>query len=1358
MVRFRFFFGHLTLILHVVLCFRQLSAETTGNSTTSSPSTTVSSTTAAVTPTEAPEAIDRFAANVLITAQNLHQMVFESAGYYIQDVINSTLDHVGSWGMPVTTIGIRDLNNNWDLLTLFFYSGRSYEQLVQGLKKVKPSQKAGEKAIKAVYDTFSGLIRGGLRLTTDGLGYPAGQPNDRGTGSAYYLMSMHSGIPKWENAPSHVPAPTCMGTRTIRNQPFKSFNVEVQFDRTEPMVVIAYASAHLGIDIHNCAAVVEHHGNKALLLNTSSYIRTYTSNASLVYPIMHISIDQHNIYKTCIIKVCSIREDHTGNRGSPMVAKPELLTIELTGQQTHLARGGRRKLLSLTDTVLKERCGTGTKVISAIQYNIHTDSSSSPGPYKSICNGTKIYNGYAPPDLGCYSFSRKIAKVQCPTVASAVSKESGDCSYKMITEECPDKHMCVHVSTPGRGTVHIASKNFKGIEDCNRECTFNVPGPEATLTCPNGEKHALRNMHLHIDCPFHRYGNLPLWVCRMSFHPEYIYILISWYFLGYLLWRALLFAMCGLLSMLSRCVRKIRLMGDTTRGFCEMCTEWVASQYHWQRHENCRNGRCPYCLTTMSSDKLKTHPKQCLQRCSKLSEDEEAVTVKLIPFALRASIVFFCAMSKTISKTAWMLGLVVFFYLSIHPVSSLAETTSNVDLWEQEVEFVNFCDISCVQGEDDCTCPITNRVGRKLMGLFKDLQKVSEFLNGTVTKTEKPRNRGTSRSRKRQVDVVAPWGTLHISDTYQPSYSGSHISLSWTESSSSDDHIILNGKSEAIIKLESGTGMMWEISSPKSHESRRVFVSILDFTQVYTTKYLYTTGDRTVGTWMNGRCTGDCPEKCSCKSSLCMFNKYDDFTNWRCNPTWCWSIGQGCACCALSIKAFFSDWLASKWELNYIETQVLACVETSPDDRICQQVAAGTTIQLGPISVQFSDPSGVENRLPKDVMVFHKTPKHDSFDLLDHMFMTDGRSVCDIQSCTHGPVGDFQVYDPTALFDHDHVNANSMGNGQGVGDSNAWMSWSGTNTYYTCHPGHWPDCHSTGVVQNNKEAFQNLYNTGNIGVNWYFHTDKLHMTKPPTFSLKGRPPYGAGQLTALLDVQGLVLKSIKVKPEGLHLDISGCTGCYACTVGFTCSIRVRITHPDQFGVHLMSLDPDVVVPSTTLMAQSDTTSSHELHFFSIVNKKNFCLRVREEDASKGIIRACSSLSLSAPKTTLLEHRITLHSTSNPNCTTGYFSCVASNINSFFSSLGGLLSRVFGSLWGGILSILAIGVVVLLLVFFGPSVFRYLLNCCRRGRGYRRVPEFDSIKKQWAEAQEQVRAEKKRSKAAEDLLIKLSKAK
>lgn len=1344
------------LLLLCVCPHQGVSEEVSGNTTVTS--TTISSSSSAPVVPTTPDPLASFdmtAANVIITAMNVSRIMYETSGYILQDVINTTLKQAASWGKPYTTIGIKNFSNKWDLLTLFFYSGRTYEKLVSSLKK-ESAQGDDTSAMKAVYNAFVGLFRAGINLTTDGLGYPSSIGGGDRHGSAYFLVPMVGGVRSWEGAPTGIPSPQCQGTRTIKNQQFKSFNLEVQFDKTEPIVVIAYGTLHLGIDMVNCPAVVEHHGNKAVLYNTSSYIKAFTSNSSLQFPILHISLDQHNLQKKCVVKVCSIREDHRPNRGgSPVESKPELLTIEFTGPNKLPTKAGRR-LLGMSESVLKERCGTGTKIISAIQFEINSETSPRTGPYKTVCNGTKVMNGFVPPDLGCYSFSRRIAKVQCPTIASAVSMENGDCSYRQITEDCPDEHLCITVTTPGRGTVKVSAPGHKLVEDCNKECSFNVPTSEATLTCPNGEKHALKNSHLVVDCLWHKYSGLPIWFCRMSFHPEYIYMLISWYFLGYLLWRVFLSSICLLLRTVSSTLRRVRLMGDTTRGHCEHCSEWVPSQFHWQRHENCRNGRCPYCTITMSTDKLKAHPAQCLQRHSKLSEDEEAVTVRLVPFALRGAIVFLCAMSRVFSKAAWIFGLVIFFYLSIHPVYSLKETTSEVDLWEEEVGFMEFCDISCVQSEEECTCPVRRRSGRKLLGLFANLKKVAESLNGT--RPQKQKARPTTLTKKRSLDVLAPWGTLHISDSFQPTYSGSHISLSWTESSTSDDHVILNGKSEAIIKLQAGTSLMWEISTPKSKEVRRVFVSILDFTQIYTSRFLYLTGDRTIESWMQGRCTGDCPDRCGCTSSLCFYNKYDDFTNWRCNPTWCWSIGQGCACCALGIKSYFTNWLASKWELNYVETAVIACVETSPEDRVCQEVSAGSLIQLGPISVQFSDPSGIEEKLPKDVVAFHKSPIHDSFDYTGKVRLADGRSVCDLQSCTHGPVGDLQLYEPTALFDHDHVNVNSIGNGKGVNDSNAWMSWSGTGTYYTCHPGNWPDCHSTGVVTNNGEAFENLYNSGDVGINWYYHTESLHMTDTPTMNIKGRPSSGAGHLTALLEVQGLMLKSVRVQPEGLHLDVNSCTGCFACTTGFTCNVRVRITHPEQYGLHLISMDPDVVVPAVTIIAKSDTAVSQDLHFFSVVDKTNFCLRVKELDATKGEVSTCTSVSLTPPAKTLLEHRVTLHSTSNPNCTAGYFVCVAANAGSFFSGLGSLLGRIFGSLWGGIITIVIVAIIVLLLIFFGPSIFTYLVNCCKYRKGYRRVPEFDSIRKQWKEARQQVAEEKKKSKAAEDLLIRLSKAK
>lgn len=1228
---------------------------------------------------------------------------------------------------------------------LLFKHGRDYERFRNKVKNFNTTT-----IRKLLMNKLVVNLAEGMRLVTDGLGGIGGNPAMRLTGSVYFIRPRTGGVPAWEGLNEKMPLPVCEGSRVVRNQPFQSFNTEVQFDAQEPMVVIAYATSYLGIEVSECWATVENHGHIALLTDQSNLIRSGSPNSTEVHPVVHITVNRLELSHTCRVTVCSMRDTGSSNGKEFKNVKPEKITFEFTAPKG--GSGAHRRLLSMESSIVKEPCSTGTKIITAVKFETNTAEHPNPGPYRTFCNGTKIVNGYAPPELGCYSITRKLSKVQCPTKPELTTKEYGDCSFSKTGQDCPDDSLCINVKTPGRGIVKIVSDKERAHEDCNKECNFLIKGFEATITCPNGEKHSVVSSVLDTGCPLAKYGHLPLWICRMSFRPSVVYILFAWYFLGYMLWRVLLFVMYLALRFSAVAFRAARLRTDKTRGTCDTCGTWVPSKFHWQRHENCKNGRCPYCRMSCSNEKLKLHVKDCVQRRPALQEDEEAVTISFVPLLLRLTTVALSTMNKSLSKAFWFLGLFVIFYVCIHPVYSLKDTAAEEDLWQKEVDFVEHCSVGCIQGEDDCTCPVDIphlNTGRRILSLFPNPENFMQAAKGGT------RQQATV-SKKRAIDVTAPWGTLHVSDAYSPSYSGKHISLSWTESSSSGDHVTVNGKSEAILKLEAGTGLMWEIGSPSSEEKRRVFVSILDHTQVYTSRFLYATGDRTIEPWMHGKCTGDCPDKCACTDHLCHHSEFDDFTNWRCNPTWCLSIGSGCACCALAIKEPFRDWFLTKWELEYIESPVIACVETSPDDRICQEVSAGTVLQLGAISVQFSDPSAVSQKLPKDVAVFHKMPGREIFDLSKKLELADGKTLCDIQSCTHGPAGDLQFYDVGALFSKDHINLNPLSNKVGLNGSNSWMSWSGVTSYYTCHPGNWPDCHSNGVVDHNAEAFKNLKNSGNPAVNYFFHSEQIKLADAPTLLLKGRPSYGAGQITALLDVQGLSLKALHVRPSGMHLDINSCRGCFGCSTGFTCIVRIKLTKPDSYALHLMSEDPEVVVPSVSIMVHSDSTEARELRFFAAVDKDNVCIRIKELDEDSGIIRGCSKAELEPQQAVLLENRRTLHSTSDSNCTTGYFSCVTSNAGSFFGTIGQFFSKFFGSWWTGLLVALIVAAVVLVSVFFGPQIFGLLITCCRARKGYRKLVQFDSLRDEWTKARKSVEEEKKKNKDVESYLEKLSK--
>ncbi|URZ29346.1 glycoprotein precursor [Pangolin orthonairovirus] len=1337
-------------LLLILFSKAQVKGESQANSSASSNSTTVHPTSSASSPTTSPQEEKNHTQNATeqTTLNNVSALSIQRKEPVLQ-FITSSISQLKSWGTNsmsiITSVG-EGIKKNTQMVQLLFNTGRQYEKLVSQTQKFNLTS-----ILRTLGKKLSIEVTNGMKVLTDGLGGVGGGAAMRVTGSFYFIQERTGGVSPWSEESRLTPEPTCGGSKVVRNQHYQSYNIEVQYDPQEPLVVIAYATSYLGIEVSSCWATVEHHGNLATLTDESNLIRDWFSNGTEIYPIMHITINRLELSKVCRITLCSVRD--TSNIGKEVFKQGIIDKVVFEFTPPKGTNGIHRKLLSLDKGLVKEPCSSGTKVITAVKFETHTTNNSSPGPYKTFCNGTKVVNGYAPPELGCFSITRKLAKVQCPTKKELVTKEHGDCSFQRSHQNCKSGFFCITVQTPGRGIVKVASEEERAHEDCNKECSFILRGYEATITCPNGMKHSVVSSELKTNCFLSDYGHLPLWACRMSFRPSVVYLLIVWYFFGYLVWRCLLLIVQLLLRITAVAIRLSKLRADQTRGTCEMCNIWVPSRFHWQRHENCRNGRCPYCRLSCSNEKLKLHAKECVQKRGALQEDEEAVTVSYIPLALRATTVAIASMNKTISKSLWVITTVILFYVCIHPVYALSDTSPEEDLWNKEVDFVEHCNIGCIQGEDDCACPLEAQehiILRKPLSLFPKLAEMAKL--GSRRDQTKP----LLSIKKRVIDVTAPWGILHVNDAFSPSYSGKHISLSWTETSASGDHITINGKSEAVMKLEAGTGLMWEIGSPSSTETRRVFVSILDHTQVYTSRFLYATGDRVVEPWMHGRCTGECPDKCSCNNHLCHHSEFDDFTNWRCNPSWCLSIGSGCACCALSIKEVFKNWFVSKWELEYMESPVIACVETSPEDRICQVVSAGTMLQLGPISVQFSDPSAVSTKLPKEVAIFHKMPDRDVFDLSKKLAMANGKTLCDIQSCTHGPVGDIQFYNISSLFDMDHINLNQLAGSKGLNKTNSWMSWSGVSSYYTCHPGHWPDCHSTGVVDHNGVAFENLKRSGDPATNYFFHSEQLLLADNPTLNLKGRPSYGAGQITALLEVQGLSLKSIHVKPSGLHMDINTCKGCYGCSTGFTCIIRIKLDKPDSFAVHLVSEDPDVVAPSISIILQSDTTEAREMRFFSATKKTEICLRLKEEDELQGIIKACSKAELEYQQAVLLENRRTLHTTSDANCTTGYFSCVSSNFSSFFGSVGQFFMRFFGSWWSGILIVLVIMAVVLLLIFFGPRIFTYFIVCFRSRRGYQKLVQFESLRGDWEKARQSVEAEKKRNVEVGRYLERLSK--
>ncbi|AJW66842.1 glycoprotein precursor [Hazara virus] len=646
---------------------------------------------------------------------------------------------------------------------------------------------------------------------------------------------------------------------------------------------------------------------------------------------------------------------------------------------------------------------------------------------------------------------------------------------------------------------------------------------------------------------------------------------------------------------------------------------------------------------------------------------------------------------------------------SIHLAQAFDSGSLPEGAWEEEMQLVQGCNQECSLEEDECSCPDGQSMTRKLL-FFKGLNSAASKM-------------ASSHRLLTSVSIDTPWGAIKVESTYKPRLASSNIQLAWNSIEEQGDKVILSGKSTSIIKLEEKTGMQWSLGSESAAEEKRLLVSILDYTQVYSSTFQYITGDRTVSEWPKATCTGDCPDRCGCSTSSCLYKSWPHSRNWRCNPTWCWGVGTGCTCCGVDILRPFNKYFVTKWTTEYVRTDVLVCVELTDQERHCDVVEAGSQFVIGPVRVVVSDPQNVQTKLPSEILTIQKLEGNQVVDIMHATSIVSAKNACKLQSCTHGSPGDMQILHTDNLIQHSHDGGLNLADLNPLVNS-TWMSWEGCDLDYYCTTGSWPSCTYTGINSENTESFDNLLNTeSNLCERFHFHSKRISASGSTLqMDLKGRPNSGGGELSVLVDVKGLELHSKKISLKGLSFKTLSCSGCYACSSGLSCTVEVRIERPDEFTVHLRSVSPDIAVAEGSIIARRMTGGPlSRLRAFAVRKVKKICFEIVEKsyckDCKNEDTTKCIEVELQPPKDILLEHKGTIIKRQNETCVSG-LQCWTESASSFVSGVGSFFRNYLGSITLGIVLTLLPVAVVLLFFCYGDKLFK-LCSCFRCCRGLSR---------------------------------------
>nr|ACH99798.1 glycoprotein precursor [Nairobi sheep disease virus]AED88227.1 glycoprotein precursor [Nairobi sheep disease virus]AMT75402.1 glycoprotein precursor [Ganjam virus] len=765
-------------------------------------------------------------------------------------------------------------------------------------------------------------------------------------------------------------------------------------------------------------------------------------------------------------------------------------------------------------------------------------------------------------------------------------------------------------------------------------------------------------------------------------------------------------------------------------GLCSLCDTRIDSLMEETAHELCcAFDCCPYCHQVSESNGSHCfHMRICVSK--EISKKMLKAAGKLFTNKLVSREGFFANKIQLLyqrSKVVSTLILTVLLLLIIlKPAAAFDSGPLPDGTWEEEESLIRSCDQECVLEQDECLCPGEHRAGRRLL-----------FLSGLQ---DAARRMTESHRLLTSVSIDAPWGAINIESTFKPLLAASNIDLSWNSAEEQGDKIVLSGRSTGIIKLQERTGLMWKMSSEKASESKNLLVSIMDFSQLYNSIFQYITGDRSLSEWPKAVCTGECPDRCGCQTSTCYHKEWPHTRNWRCNPTWCWGIGTGCTCCGMDVERYFNKYFGVKWALEYVRTDVVVCVELTNEERHCDLVQAGSRFSIGPVSVTLSDPQNVVNRLSSSIMTIQEISDNGILDVMHVSKVISAENACKLQSCTHGSPGDLQI------LHTDNLIKGEMSSGINLAHldpqvNTSWMSWEGCDLDYFCTVGDWPSCTYTGVNSINTDSFTNLINTEtDYTSKFHFHSKRISARGDTLqMDLKARPNVGGGEMTVLVEVNGLELHSKKISLKGLKLSNLKCSGCFACSPGLSCTVIARLESPDEFTIHLRSTSRDVVVAETSVTARkAETGAKSSFRAFAVKDVKEICLEVVEKEycpsCSIEDLKICISVTLEPPKDILIEHKGTIVQHYNKSCDEGY-NCWIGSVSGFFVGVKDFFEKNFGSVIIGIVSTVLPLILTVLFFVYGRRLFCLCRlchkKCCRgssRGRdGYSRLSQEEEIK-------------------------------
>ncbi|AJG39281.1 glycoprotein precursor [Sanxia Water Strider Virus 1] len=859
------------------------------------------------------------------------------------------------------------------------------------------------------------------------------------------------------------------------------------------------------------------------------------------------------------------------------------------------------------------------------------------------------------------------------------------CSISSWKSEGED--LKLHLLNSPSGSINIITDTDKIQRFCNSACEFKVRAINyISLTCTDGSQD-FKQVHKEVveSCPFitsSKIGYLALTFCRLSTHPLLLWFLVLWIILGYPICILFSWISTKLYRLSIYVFRYVSIKKCINHNICYDCNSEYKFDNLIELHSTCINGICPYCRVGVGENVI-DHVKSCkskvyrykeqltlLQSNSKL-EHGAALTVSIIRSKLTIITIYilvllFAMVPMTnsehfIPNITDQYGHVIEFNTTAEDYLSLFKSTDSLlkpaqgnDYYSKLASELKRCDFNCFHVNNECQCE-DRRVHR-----FK---------------------RDLSSNNLGHYPIVSPKGFINYNSTYQPTSDDETIQLTFNTITKTPTTSVVSGESIYRMPFQNNEGISFRISTDEDFEVKTISVSLHDAFQVYKSKFVKWVSDRTLKISEEFGCTGSCDDLCKCEISTCKVAKWQDDRGWGCNPSWCWSISDGCTCCKASALENFSSGLLGIWEVELSYFGLTLCLSDSMLSYKCKYLEGPGTFLIGKYELSIGNPTGNIKKVSKFIATKHNVGQtHSNIDQIVEIYSDP--NICYQEHCTHGEIGDYSfrsIEDISTYADKKPT---------------TYMVWKTTSLSRQCSFGNYPKCYSDDMVSSLSDKFDYFYKNKQILKNDFrIVTSTLNQDRSgnPSLVLKVQPKMNYGYIEGLIKVRGLELqhKSVSVKVDTYILKT--CGGCRNCRRGFWCTLRLSISEPLKFNIHLYSEDPTVAIDTRTIEV-GRYPKDYNVSMFTPILIREVKICIKEVDMCKTI----KNISLDEPSFYLTHQGDSIYS-SLPNKT-------YDGQNLFYSIYGGIKATtvamfdVIRGFWSNIYIVLMVASVLVLLIF------------------------------------------------------------